>query len=75
MKRQRSDAAATIDVARWIDKIEECLKTSQDRGELLDGLAILQRWQFDDMIDDSSRERARLLVRRFAPWPMFGQSS
>ena len=73
--RRRQMQPTSIDVRSWIDKIEESLKSSPDRAEFLDALAILQRWQFDEMIDEESRERARLLVRRFAPWPLAGHST
>lgn len=74
-RRRQPKPETTIDVAIWIDEIEQRLLSTQDRSEILDALAILQRWQFDEMIDAPSRERARLLVRRYTPWPLFGQMS
>ena len=71
-RRRRVAKSTTIDVASWIDRIEERLQAAVDHGEVLDALAILHRWQVDEMIDASSRERARVLIRRFSPFPAFG---
>ena len=52
-----------IDVGPQMQEIERDLRCGERRVE---ALAILQRWQFDDMLDDASREKARRLVQEFA---------
>jgi len=55
-----------IDVFRHVTEMEDALRTGQGRYERINALAILSRWQFDDMLDDQSRARARALVNEFA---------
>jgi hypothetical protein len=56
----------TIDVSREVAEIERALRVGEDLIQCVEGLAILERWQFDEMLDDASRMRARLLVQEFA---------
>ena len=51
-----------IDVGRHLQEIEQSLRSGNGHEE---ALAILQRWQFDDMLDDASRQKARRLVKEF----------
>jgi hypothetical protein len=68
---ERSEACAMpsgstltkIDVSRYVAEIERMLRAG---GERTQGLAILRRWQFDEMLDDASRLNAKGLIRRFA---------
>jgi hypothetical protein len=69
-KDKRNHAATNpsrykIDVGRYVAEMEERLCNDGDSHARLQTLAILQRWQFDKMLDDASRERAKLLVLRF----------
>jgi len=57
--------ACTIDVSRQVTEIEHVLRVGQDLIQCVEGLAILERWQFDEMLDSASRRRARLLVQEF----------
>lgn len=56
-----------IDVSRAVTEMERLLRSAPP-GELGDGilaLAALERWQWDEMLDDDSRARARRLVCEF----------
>ena len=57
-----------IDVGRYVAEMERTLHDHPDGGVRSQALRILQRWQFDEMLDDGSRKRARLLVLRFKPF-------
>jgi hypothetical protein len=63
----RSDRprAFAIDVSRQVAEIEHVLRAGGDLGKRVAALAILERWQFDEMLDDASRKRAKVLVREF----------
>ena len=56
-----------IDVTTQVAKLEETLRSSTDPVRRSEALAILQRWQFDDMLDDGSQRRAKALVDEFDP--------
>ena len=68
---ERSEAGAIpagpsptkIDVSRYVAEIEHKLHAGGDRTQ---ALAILRRWQFDEMLDDASRQQAKRLIWRFA---------
>ena len=64
-----SDEAPKIDVTQWVDGLEEVLRSARNPVRCEEALAILQRWQFDEMLDEASRERARVLYRQFARFP------
>jgi len=53
-----------IDVSRWIAAMERELRGGDELrcGEVL---AVLERWQWDEMLDEPSRAAARRLVREF----------
>jgi hypothetical protein len=51
-----------IDVKRQVEEMEQTLRRADDPAGRQATLTILRRWQFDDMLDDTSREKARLLV-------------
>ncbi|HVO25545.1 MAG TPA: hypothetical protein VMW56_18145 [Candidatus Margulisiibacteriota bacterium] len=55
-----------IDVGRYVAEIERTLRAGGDRAQRTQALAILQRWQFDEMLDDASRQRAKVLIWKFA---------
>lgn len=57
-----------IDVGRYVAEMEDVLLANAHRASPRQALAILRRWQFDEMLDDASRQRARLLVLRFERW-------
>ena len=61
-----------IDVGRYVAELERMLRANRDRSACLQALAILQRWQFDEMLEDASRQRAKMLVLRFAGNEMGG---
>ena len=54
-----------IDVKRQVEEMERVLRTQDDPGRCQATITILRRWQFDEMLDDSSREKARMLVLEF----------
>ena len=56
-----------IDVTRHVDAMERVLRTDGDRTRCQEALGLLRRWQFDKMLDDASREKAKAVVREFAP--------
>jgi len=58
-----------IDVSQWVAELEQVLRLAQNPIRCEEALAILQRWQFDEMIDDASREKAKELIRQFARFP------
>jgi hypothetical protein len=53
-----------IDVSRWIAAMERELRDGNVLrcGEVL---AVLERWQWDEMLDEHSRAAARRLVLEF----------
>ena len=55
-----------IDAGRYVEEMERILLAAGDRSACVRALAILERWQFDEMLEDASRQRAKLLVFRFA---------
>ena len=55
----------TIDVSRQVAEMERVLRSRESTARSLDALAVLDRWQWDDMLDSASRTRARRLVREF----------
>ena len=55
----------TIDVSRQVAEMERVLRSRESTARSLDALAVLDRWQWDDMLDTASRTRARRLVREF----------
>jgi hypothetical protein len=56
-----------IDVTRHVDAMERVLRADADPTRCQEVLGLLRRWQFDKMLDDASRGRAKALVREFAP--------
>jgi len=54
-----------IDVSRYVLEMEQVLHTDQDPVRCHNAIAVLLRWQFDDMLDDASRAKARMLVQEF----------
>jgi hypothetical protein len=57
----------TIDVRRQVAEMEEALRSQMPRVQRREALAVLERWQWDEMVDGDSRQRARQLVREFGP--------
>jgi hypothetical protein len=55
----------TIDVSRQVDEMELLLRAHPDARRSREVLAILERWQWDAMLDAPSREHARKLLREF----------
>ena len=55
-----------IEVGRCVAEMERILSGDHDYSARMRALAILQRWQFDEMLDAASRRRARQLVLQFA---------
>jgi hypothetical protein len=58
-----------IDVSQWVAELEQVLRSAESPIRCEEALAILQRWQFDEMLDDASREKAKTLFRQFARFP------
>jgi hypothetical protein len=54
-----------IDVSRYVRELEIVLLSQQDLVRCENAIAILRRWQFDQMLDDASRAKAAKLVREF----------
>ena len=54
-----------IDVSRYVREMEQVLHMRQDAAQCEKALAILERWQFDPMLDDASRAKAKVLVQEF----------
>ena len=48
-----------IDVSRHVAEMEQALRSGQARLPSDEVLATLERWQWDDMLDDASRAKAR----------------
>ena len=59
-------AVPKIDVSRYVREMEEMLRSQQDPAQRGNAIAILLRWQFDEMLDDTSRAKAKTLVQEFA---------
>jgi hypothetical protein len=64
-----SDEIPKIDVSQWVGELEQVLRSAQNPIRCEEALAILQRWQFDEMLDDASREKANTLYRQFVRLP------
>jgi hypothetical protein len=70
-ERQRPIAADThasaekIDVTRYIDELEHTLRSDSNAMACDAALAILRRWQLDEMLTDKSCVRAMMLLREF----------
>jgi len=64
--RPVSGSLFKIDVGRHVAEIERVLRVGGDLIRCAEALEILERWQFDEMLDDASRNKARALVREFA---------
>jgi len=56
---------AKIDISRPVALIERVLREFDSPIRREEAYAILRCWQDDETLDDTSRERARLLVREF----------
>ena len=56
-----SDEIPKIDVSQWVGELEQVLRSAENPVRCEEALAILQRWQFDEMLDDASREKAKAL--------------
>jgi hypothetical protein len=54
-----------IDVRRHVAEMEQVLRGRDSLVRRLEALAVLERWQWDEMLDSASRKRARQLVREF----------
>ena len=54
-----------IDVSRYVQEMEQVLHSGKDPIKCENALAVLERWQFDEMLDDASRTKAKLLVQEF----------
>jgi hypothetical protein len=61
----RGESPHKIDVSFYVAEIERVLRTENDPLKRAEVLAIVRRWQFDDMLDPISRAKARALVREF----------
>ena len=58
-----------IDVSRYVLEMEQALRSQQDPIRCQNAIAILLRWQSDEMLDDQSRLKAKALVQEFAVLP------
>lgn len=74
--RQRRDfcgpparpSGSKIDVGQQVAEVEGVLRAGANLRRCIEAFAILERWQFDEMLDDASRKKARALVREFAAY-------
>ncbi|MFQ5666196.1 MAG: hypothetical protein ACE5I7_07160 [Candidatus Binatia bacterium] len=56
-----------IDLSHTLDDLERILRVcAEDSRSTPNALAVLRRWQGDEQLDDSLRERARRLVEEFS---------
>lgn len=55
-----------IDVSAALDDIEGTLQARTGSAQARELLGILQRWQWDTMLCEASRERARALLEQFS---------
>jgi hypothetical protein len=68
------DETPKIDVSQWVEELEQVLRAAENPARCEEALAILQRWQFDDMLDDASRQKAKELYWKFAHFPFRWQA-
>ncbi len=54
-----------IDVRVHVEQFERVLRRDEDPARRRDAMAILQRWQFNEMLNDAARRKAQTLVREF----------
>lgn len=54
-----------IDVSRHVAEMERVLRGNAGALQHGEVLAVLERWQWDEMLDDASRAEARRLLVRF----------
>ena len=54
-----------IDVSHYVAAMERTLRTETNLTRRVDAVTVLWHWQFDHMVDDASREKARQLVEEF----------
>ena len=54
-----------IDVSRHVAEMEDLLRSDADAVRCSEVLAVLERWQWDDTLDDASRAKARRLLMEF----------
>ena len=54
-----------IDVSHYVAAMERTLRTETNLTRRVDAVTVLWHWQFDHMVDDVSREKARRLVEEF----------
>jgi hypothetical protein len=64
---------ANVDTGRIIDEFEQVLHSGQDMPRCHEAMVILRRWQWDEDLSDSSRDRAGILVRQFGRQYAFGR--
>lgn len=55
----------TIDVSRQVAEMELTLRARENPMRSSEALVVLERWQWDEMLDAPSRARARQLLREF----------
>ena len=54
-----------IPVGQYVREMEAALRYDGDPIRRAGILAVLRRWQFDEMLDDASRRKAKVLVSEF----------
>ena len=54
-------------LAQYVREMEHVLRWDGDPALRAGIVAVLQRWQVDGMLDETSREKVRALIREFAP--------
>ncbi|HSP96248.1 MAG TPA: hypothetical protein VL049_03235 [Candidatus Dormibacteraeota bacterium] len=57
--------AANLDTTGVIDQLEALLAAGEEPTRCEQAMAILWRWQWDRDLDEPSRRRAGMLVRRY----------
>jgi hypothetical protein len=68
-ERRAETEMTKIDVSRYVQGMERVLHSRRDQVSCETTIAILRRWQFDEMLDDASRAKAGILVREFESTP------
>jgi hypothetical protein len=66
--RQGGTVWEGINVRGYIEKMAQTLRAGRDRAACEQALAILRRWQFDDMLDAASRAAARTVAAEWGAW-------
>jgi hypothetical protein len=63
-----SRSICEIDVSPFVEQMERDLRAvNTDPIRRMEILAILRRWQYDEMLDEGSQHTVRILLQKFGP--------